>query len=89
MTSYTSYIDKEAQGSILDDMVELYTQVNILVHNKIKEYGRLDINDINYNPTRIEINILTKKMEIYAKQYPALPYHFKFHQNMQEYREKQ
>jgi hypothetical protein len=85
----TNYIDTQVKESILDDMVELYTQANILAHNKIREYGRLEINDPKYEPTRKEINILTKKMEIYANQYPALPYHFKFHQNMAEYRATQ
>ena len=85
----TNYFDTQVKESILDDMVELYTQANILSQNKIKEYCRLEINDPKYDLIRREINILTKKMEIYEKQYPALPYHFKFHQNMAEYRATQ
>lgn len=81
--------DTQVKESILDDMVELYTQANILAHNKIMELRNLNHTDKKYEPTRREINILTKKMEIYEKQYPALPYHFKFHQNMAEYRATQ
>jgi hypothetical protein len=82
-------IDRQAKESILDDMVEVYTQVNILVNNKMREYGRLDHNDIKYDYTRMEINVLIKKINIYTKQYPALPYHFKYIKNMEDYRATQ